>query len=86
MITFILQWLGVFAAMVGADYCWAKYTIAASTKRRMVASLWSSAIVVCGSFAVINYVDDHRLLTAAIVGAFVGTYIALKKEDENDNQ
>ena len=85
MITFLLSWLGVFAAMTAGDYCWAKYTQSVSEKKRLVAALWSAAIVSCGSVVVVSYTENHWLLTAAVAGAFCGTYLALgEKNEETD--
>jgi uncharacterized membrane protein YfcA len=42
------------------------------------ASMWSSLIIVFGMFTTMNYVDDKSLSIAAIIGAFIGTYIAIE--------
>lgn len=84
--TLVLQWIFVFVMMTLGDFCWAKYTKSVAKHKRMVAAAWSAAIVACGSVVVMSYTENHFLLTAAIAGAFCGTYLALGKEDEETDQ
>lgn len=72
-------------AMILADVCWTYYFIKVEERNSLAAGIWSSLIIVFGMFSVINYVDDRSLTLAAIIGAFIGTYIAveLKKRKEN---
>jgi hypothetical protein len=46
------------------------------------------AILLFGSLVTMNYVDDHRLLVAAVIGSFVGVYITIewKKRKELKNK
>ena len=71
-------------AMILADVCWTYYFIKVEERNSLAAGIWSSLIIVFGMFSVINYVDDRSLTLAAIIGAFIGTYIAveLKKRKE----
>ena len=71
-------------AMILADVCWTYYFIKVEERNSLSAGIWSSLIIVFGMFSVINYVDDRSLTLAAIIGAFIGTYIAveLKKRKE----
>jgi peptidoglycan/LPS O-acetylase OafA/YrhL len=85
-ITAVLTWFFVFGAMTLGDFCWAKYTQSVAKKTRLVAAGWSAAIVLCGSLVVMSYTENHFLLTAAIAGAFCGTYLALgEKKDESED-
>ena len=72
-------------AMILADVCWTMYFIETEKRRSIHAGLWSAAILLFGSVVTINYVDDHRLLIAAIIGSFLGVVatIEYKKQKEN---
>jgi hypothetical protein len=47
-------------------------------KKSLPAGIWSALIVVFGIFTTINYVDDRSLVMAAIIGAFIGTFLAVE--------
>lgn len=83
---FLLKFILVLAAMVIIDFCWAKYTAALASKARQAASLWSATIVGWSAFAVVNYAHDYRLIVAAVIGAYIGTYFAIKPEQEADSR
>ncbi len=76
--TFWLQFVLVAAAMAAADWCWTKYMMHASAHRAALAAHWSAAIIGVSAFTVSSYVDDHRLIAAALVGAWIGTYYAVR--------
>lgn len=78
----ILQWIAVFVATLLADICWARYSMSVAAHSRTRASIWSALIVVCGSTAVVEYTTNHWLISAAICGAFTGTWIAMRKAKE----
>ena len=71
-------------SMVLADVCWTMYFIEVEKRNAVKAGLWSAAILLFGSFITIQYVEDRRLLVAAIIGAFVGTAatVIYKKKQE----
>lgn len=77
--TFLLQFTSVFVAMVAADACWAKYMRYVAEGHATKAATWSAAIILVGAVAVVSYVNDHRLLIAAVLGAWVGTYLAVRR-------
>ena len=72
--TFWLQFLLVFLSLVAVDTCWTFYIASVNAAKAFAAATWSALIMVCGAFAVISYLHDVRLLTAAIAGAWVGTF------------
>lgn len=78
MTPFIWQFLGVAAAMAACDWCWTRYMLATAAKHAGAAAWWSAAIVGISAFSVVSYVSDHRLLAAALIGAWIGTYAAVK--------
>ena len=75
---FLLQGGVVFAAVAFADVCWARYVGATASKKRWRAALWAAGIYVMGSFSVIEYTGDHRLLVPAVLGSFFGTLVGVK--------
>lgn len=74
------EWLLVFFALVGMDFCWTRYLLAVADKAKAVAASWSAGIVGLSAFAAVKYVESPFLMTAAIAGAFVGTYAAMSFE------
>lgn len=80
--TFTLKFLLVMLAMAAADWCWTKYMLYAASRDALKAAFWSSMIIACGAFTVTNYVEDPRLIVAALIGAFVGTYYAVEHGKE----
>jgi peptidoglycan biosynthesis protein MviN/MurJ (putative lipid II flippase) len=85
---YIFKFIGVIVSVTLADICWAQYFIKVSEKKAFKASMWSSAIMVCGLFSLVSYIDDRTLMIAAVMGAFIGTYVSVwysnKKEDKNE--
>jgi hypothetical protein len=76
------EYAGKFALvmflMILVDACWAKYTLAMQRKDAMLSGLWSVGIMLCGALVTVNYVGDKTLIVAAAIGAFIGTYFAVK--------
>jgi len=81
---FILKFLLVMLATIIADICWTMYFIETEKRRPIHAGLWGSSIFLFGSLVTMNYVEDHRLLIAAIIGSFIGVAgtIEYKKRKE----
>jgi peptidoglycan biosynthesis protein MviN/MurJ (putative lipid II flippase) len=70
---FVAKFVLVMLSMILADVCWTMYFIEVEKRKAIKAGLWSAAILLFGSFITIQYVEDRRLLVAAIIGAFIGT-------------
>lgn len=75
---FWLSFIGVFVALILVDICWTFYIAKVAERKAFSSAMWSAWILVCGAFATISYLHDVRLLVAAVLGAFVGTFIAVK--------
>jgi hypothetical protein len=82
---FIIKFILVTVAMFLTDVCWTMYFVEVEKRNPLPAGIWGSAILLFGSIVTINYVDDHRLLAAAIIGSFLGVVatIEYKKRKEN---
>ena len=81
---YALKFGGVMLSMILADISWAYYFMKVEERRSMMAGMWASLIIIFGMFTTMSYVDDKSLSIAAIIGAFIGTYLAieLKKKKE----
>ena len=82
---YILKFLGVMLSMFLVDICWAKYFLWVNKHHPLRAATWGSLILVFGAFTTINYVDDKTLLIAAVIGGFAGSYYAVNKEKNGQN-
>lgn len=67
----------VMLAVALADVCWTMYFIHTSKANAVKAGVWSALIMLCSSFATVNYVDDKRYVVAAMIGAFIGTWATI---------
>jgi hypothetical protein len=76
----VLNWILVFIATLLVDVAWTRYIAEAAAKKALPAASWSAAIVAFGAFNVVAYQTDRMLIIPAILGAFVGTYVAVWKE------
>ena len=74
----------VFIATFLADMCWTKYSISATERKAFEAALWSVAIIALGAFTLIVYVHNNWLLIPELIGAFLGTYLAVKHSNKNE--
>lgn len=68
----------VFAAMFALDFVWAYYTKAITRHAPFAASNWAIVVTVFSAIAQIGYVENHWLVLPAALGAFAGTYSAMK--------
>lgn len=85
---YIIKFMSIILSVALADICWVFYFIKIEERKAMAASIWSAVIVALGAFSVENYVADNTFVFAAIIGAFIGTYISIKfkkKKDERNN-
>lgn len=73
-----MSYLLVALAVAAADVCWTLYFIETTAKRAVRAAAWSTMIVVLSGFTVIQYTHDSRMLAAAAVGAFIGTWATIR--------
>lgn len=79
-----LMGLGVFALTALIDVVWARYNIACAEHRPLSAASWSMAISAGGSLTFLAYVDNHAMLVPSIAGAFVGTYVGVRRGKVQD--
>jgi len=82
-IEYLIKFLTVMISMILADICWATYFIKVSSKESMKAGIWSMLIILFGAFCTTEYVHDKSLIIAAMLGAFIGSYITVEKSKSN---
>lgn len=49
-------------------------------KKAHAAAFWSAMLILVNAIAIVNYVENHAYILAAIVGTYVGTFLTLKWE------
>lgn len=74
-----LLWKGllIFGATAVSDLIWTMWILHATAGHKWRAASFSSAVIVLSGVTVVSYVEDHRLLAPAALGAFVGTWLTL---------
>jgi len=72
-------------SMFLADICWTYYFIKIEERKSLAAGTWAALIYIFGAFTVTSYIEDKRLIIAAIIGSFLGTWatVEYKKRKEN---
>lgn len=84
---YILKFMTVMLSMALADVCWTLYFMKVAEKKAVQAAFWGSIIILFGAISTTSYVDDHSLVIAAVVGAFLGTYATIKfKANKESNE
>jgi peptidoglycan biosynthesis protein MviN/MurJ (putative lipid II flippase) len=86
---FAVKFILVTLSMILANVCWTMYFIEVDKRQPIPAGIWGSAIILFGAFTTVHYVEDHRLLVAALIGSFVGTASTVyykKKKEQNDKK
>jgi hypothetical protein len=75
----ILRALITFAALFVLDIVWARYTIALTDRRRVLAGSYASAIIALGAVGTISYINDPWMVLPAMLGAFAGTFVGIQR-------
>lgn len=70
--------LTVFVVYIFFDILYALYVICVSRQQALAASLVSSVLYSLGAYGVMNYTHNALYLIPLGLGAFIGTYIAVK--------
>lgn len=70
----------VFAALFALDFVWAKYTYAMQARQPIVAGGLSSMLILLSGAAAIGYTSNPWLLVPAMLGAFAGTWCAVRQK------
>lgn len=73
-----MKFVGVFILLVVIDFAWSYYIASVKDGKAVPAAAWSAFMMALQGIAAISYVNDPRLLGAAVLGAFVGTFLGVK--------
>jgi uncharacterized membrane protein YfcA len=68
----------VFVVYVFFDILYALYVICVSRRQAVAASAISSVLYSLGAYGVMNYLHNALYLIPLAIGAFLGTYIAVR--------
>jgi uncharacterized protein YebE (UPF0316 family) len=68
----------VFVVYVFFDILYALYVICVSKRQAIAASAISSLLYSLGAYGVMNYLHNILYLIPLAIGAFIGTYVAVK--------
>lgn len=78
-----LTWFGhavaVFVALFILDFFWTRYTAAVTARAATPAGIYSAGIVLANGVAVLIYADNPVMVLPAALGAFCGTWFAVKR-------
>lgn len=75
---FWFQWFGVFLITALIDVFWTLYIGSVAEKKALPAANASAIIIALGGITVLAYTNNPILLTASVLGAFIGTYITVR--------
>ncbi len=71
---FILAMLATFVV----DICWTLYLIKVQERRSVAAGIYATLIYLLGALVVTIYVTDKSLIIPALIGSFLGTFVAVE--------
>ena len=74
----LLTGLFVFVAVCLVDTFWTRYIQTTAEGRALEAAIWSTLIIVGGSYTTVNIVKSQWYMIPATIGAFIGTYFIVK--------
>lgn len=69
----------VFLASGLAGVVWSLYIQAIGDGKRVRAASLDALLVLMGAFTTLSFVDNHGLAFVAAAGAFVGTYVSVRR-------
>jgi len=76
----ILKFLIVFLGMAVFDFLYAIYTRAVIDKKSFRGGSLACLMVLVQGLIIVSYTKEPKLLIAAALGAFIGTYIGIRLE------
>lgn len=74
----LMPYVLVFGAVFALDFAWAFYTRAVTAGASLKAAFYAGGLIVLTGSAQIGYTHEPVLLIPAALGAFLGTFAALK--------
>lgn len=74
-----MTWVWVFFATALIDVLWTRTVAATAARKALPAASWGTALYVVGNLVTLSVVGDPVLLLPGSAGAFVGTYLAVRR-------
>ena len=81
----MISYFLAFIAVVVLDFVWAIYTRHVTSGNSVKAGLYASAIFITNAYVVVEFVNDVTVVIPAVLGAFVGTSLAVEWDKRNNN-
>ena len=75
---YTLKFLLVMTTLFVADVFWALYFLKIQEKNPLMSGVYGSLIYLLGAVAVTQYTEDKSFIIAAVIGAFLGTYVTVE--------
>jgi len=69
-----------------ADVFWALYFLKIQEKNPLMSGIYGSVIYLLGAVAVTQYTEDKSFIIAAVIGAFLGTYVTVEWKRRKENK
>jgi hypothetical protein len=76
----LLHGLLVFAAVAISDILWVRCVTHVGHGHRWASSFLASGLYAAQTIAVISYTQDRRMVAPALLGAFVGTALGVRRK------
>lgn len=76
--------LYAFLGMAAMDFCFAYYARRAAQGRAHGAGVWAMLLILFNSVVMVTVVKDNNTIIAAMFGAYVGTFAAVRRDSEKD--
>lgn len=77
--TWYWQAIATFFATLALDYVWAYYQRAVNSKSAGPAAWYAALIIGLNALYLLSCNDDHWMILPAAAGAFVGTYLSVRR-------
>ena len=74
---------GIFLAYILVDGMYAYYTLAVTNKKPFVSATTGALMHFLIAFGVLNYVHNYLYIIPIAVGSWIGTYLIVKRELNN---
>lgn len=74
-----MTWAWVFVATALIDVLWTRCVAATADKKALPAASWGTALYVASSLVTLSIVADPLMILPGALGAFVGTYGAVRQ-------
>lgn len=81
----IIKMFLVFLSTFLADMLWTYYITAVARNKEIAASVLNGGIVLLGAILTFGYMESRLYIIPAVVGAILGTFIAMKTKKKDIN-